>query len=115
MDEPIISPWIFYFIDITDKIFHTCLPVLFIVTAGVLINLLFNDEMFDSINTPKWRKALSFLLIFLGAIYLFIPSKTTIYQMIAASYITPTNLEKVGNVNKLIDTVVEEINKSKDK
>lgn len=35
--------------------------------------------------------------------------------MIAASYITPANLEKVGNVNKLIDTVVEEINKSKDK
>ena len=110
MNEPIISPWIFYFIDIIDKIFHTCLPVLFVVTAGVLINLLFNDEMFNSINTPKWRKALSFLLIFLGAIYLFIPSKTTIYQMVAASYITPANLEKVGNVNKIIDTVIEETN-----
>ena len=110
--EPIISPWIFYYIDIIDKVYVAIQPLIFIILV-LIIMITTNLNEYDT--ALKWRKRLCVVLAILCAAYIFIPSKTTIYQMIAASYITPTNLEKVGNVNKLIDTVVEEINKSKSK
>ena len=114
--EPIISPWVFYYIDIIDKVYVAIQPLILIILLVIAMITVNQFAGFDEYETVlKWRKPLCIVFVILCVIYIFIPSKTTIYQMIAANYITPANLEKVGNVNKLIDTVVEEINKSKDK
>lgn len=114
--EPIISPWAFYYIDIIDKVYVAIQPLILIILLVIAMITVNQFAGFDEYGTVlKWRKPLCIIFVILCAIYIFIPSKTTIYQMIAASYITSANLEKVGNVNKLIDTVVEEINKSKSK
>lgn len=109
--EPIISPWIFYYIDIIDKVYQI-IPSLILLLLFIIVSITVNEFAgFDEYNTVlKWRKPLCIVFVILCAAYIFIPSKTTIYQMTAASYITPANLEKIGNVNKIIDTVIEETN-----
>lgn len=40
-----------------------------------------------------------------------IPSQDTMYKMLAANYLTPANIESVGeSVDKIADKVVEKIN-----
>ena len=43
-----------------------------------------------------------------------IPSQNTFYKMIATSYVTPANIEMIGdNVDKIADKIVDKINKVK--
>ena len=43
-----------------------------------------------------------------------IPSQGTFYKMIATSYVTPANIEMIGdNVDKIADKIVDKINKVK--
>ena len=57
-------------------------------------------------------------LIIVGVIsmvgYIFIPTKETMYKMLAASYITQENIESVGeSIDKIADKLVEKINQVK--
>lgn len=125
MNEPIISPWVFY---VADVIVMTNVYVFLstIVVVGILLccylkrvdsmkehNLYKgNDE-----DVKLWTYACSVfgkLLIILIVLNIFIPSRDTFYKMIATSYVTPANIETIGdNVDKIADKIVDKINKVK--
>lgn len=71
----------------------------------------------DDEDVKRWNRACSILgkiLIILIVLNIFIPDKDTFYKMIATSYVTPANIEIVGdNVDKIADKIVDKINKVK--
>lgn len=92
--EPIISPWVFYFIDKLEAI--NMLPLCVFIFA-VLINAAVlmsskTEEEFEKGFFPKVWIAL-FSLAFL--INFIVPSKETAYKMIIANYVTPNNISIV--------------------
>lgn len=107
--EPIISPWVFYFIDKLEVI--EMLP-LYVFILAILINraLLMTsktEEEFEKGFFPKVWIAL-FSLVFI--INFIVPSKETAYKMIIANYVTPNNISIVkevteDNIASLIDKI----------
>lgn len=107
--EPIISPWVFYFIDKLEEI--KMLP-LYVFIFAILINMALlmtskTEENFEKWFFPKVWIAL-FLLVFI--INFIVPSKETAYKMIIANYVTPNNISTVkedaeDNIASLIDKI----------
>lgn len=108
--NPIISPWWFYLAGLADKaivVFGMLLIVLPIVFVGIISET-------DSENMPKLAKIC--LLVFFASIVilLLIPSTDTVNKMIAASYVTPDNLQAVqGNIVEFINKIADAIGKAK--
>lgn len=117
MNEPIISPYVFYLIDILNSI-SKILTVAII--AGVSIGLVavvnwivgdFENKKLFSL-TKKWMVGMAVILL----LAVVIPSKETCYQMLVASQVTPTNIQKVGDtidksLDKIFDFIVNTANK----
>lgn len=62
-----------------------------------------------NIYSKLWK-----VLIILIVLNIFIPDKDTFYKMIVTSYVTPANIEMIGdNVDKIADKIVDKINKVK--
>lgn len=107
--EPIISPWVFYFIDKLEVI--EMLP-LYVFILAILINgaLLMTSktvEEFEKGFFPKVWIAL-FSLVFI--INFIVPSKETAYKMIIANYVTPNSISIVkeateDNIASLLDKI----------
>lgn len=125
MNEPIISPWIFYAADVIGRV---NLFIVLMTFATVALFVYCHLERVDSIkehslykeddeDVKRWNRACSILgkvLIILIALNIFIPDKDTFYKMIATSYVTPANIEIVGDsVDKIADKIVDKINKVK--
>lgn len=107
--EPIISPWVFYFIDKLEVI--EMLPlyvfILAILINGALLMTSKTEEEFEKGFFPKVWTAL-FSLVFI--INFIVPSKETAYKMIIANYVTPNNISIVkeateDNIASLIDKI----------
>lgn len=107
--EPIISPWVFYFIDKLEVI--EMLPlyvfILAILINGALLMTSKTEEEFEKGFFPKVWIAL-FSLVFI--INFIVPSKETAYKMIIANYATPNNISIVkevteDNIASLIDKI----------
>lgn len=107
--EPIISPWVFYFIDKLEAI--EMLPlyvfILAILINGALLMTSKTEEEFEKGFFPKVWIAL-FSLVFI--INFIVPSKETAYKMIIANYVTPNNISivkevKEDNIASLIDKI----------
>nr|DAW21574.1 MAG TPA: hypothetical protein [Caudoviricetes sp.] len=107
--EPIISPWVFYFIDKLEEI--KMLP-LYVFIFAILINMALlmtseTEEKFEKWFFPKvWIALLSLAFI----INFIVPSKETAYKMIIANYVTPNNISIVkevteDNIASLIDKI----------
>lgn len=117
MNEPIISPWIFYVADVIGRV---NLFIVLMTFATVILFVYCHSERVESIDdedVKRWNRACSILwkvLIILIALNIFIPDKDTFYKMIATSYVTPANIEMIGdNVDKIADKIVDKINKVK--
>ena len=95
--QPIINPSIFYFISVCSNLGMSIivLSILALITLIIVgINMLISYQ--DNENITLHKDILKKLLIVtvLGfTISSFIPSETTCYKMIAASMITPDNVE----------------------
>lgn len=131
MNEPIISPWLFYFIDMLCP-----LPALlgFIITVCFATYILYTmcrkdaylrlNHYRDAYNRPDWilevkeeiehfdakikvAKVVGIISLILA---LFLPSKETAYKMFVAYHVTPANIQMTGDVvDKSIDKVIEKI------
>lgn len=117
MDTPIISPWILYFINICGTIrwlFGLFLPMTlmafvvsyigYIVTTGDC----YEEEHSIALKSIK-ISCLSLLIAIMTCVV--VPSQQTCYQMLAASYVTPANINKAGEtadvlLDKLCDKIV---------
>lgn len=115
MNEPIISPWIIYVIST-----FTGIRILFTLIAIICGIISVNSwvDSSDEFAGEKTRKhhrkiATRFLIAFFCSILaiVLIPSKETAYEMLAARFITPSNIEKGTEVIKssadyLADTII---------
>ena len=107
MNEPIISPWLFYICGICDSISN--LFTIGLTLAGIGMALLGGISVIDG-DFDKVKALKKYIVIWLvvGVINSFIPSKTVLYQMIIANNFTQQNIEKVGeNVSVLVDKIIE--------
>ena len=106
--EPIINPWIFYFMNLADG-FRSAGYILAILGFAVgLISILAygleNDEFMP------WKYLKWFVIAFVGggAMSILIPSQEVITKMLVASFITPDNIELgVEGVKVIFDYIVE--------
>lgn len=129
MGEPIISPWVFYLGDIVFSLnvltvlgVIVCIP-LFLSVQHDLDNLnkcnFLEEDKQEAINEfMKFRKliCIAFCVFLFGCI--FIPTKTTYYQMVVAHYVTYENLDKAkeltkDSVNYILDKIIETAKKAR--
>lgn len=122
MNEPIISPWVFYWVETMDQIRDV---VNFVIGVTMLISVIFlfltlaleKEEREEHISEEIFKRIIKTLVI-VGVVsvigFMFIPSKGTMYKMLAASYMTQENIENVGeSIDKIADKLVEKINQVK--
>lgn len=96
----IISPWIFYLIDISENI-EICLN--FVLTALVFITVIrfiMNFDLKDDPICKKKNKRYIIAMCIVLATTAIIPSKETMYTMLVSNYVTYDNIEKASNVIK---------------
>lgn len=117
MNDPIISPYVFYLIDVLNsinKILTAAIIVGLGVEFGVFVNWLCGNieykKMFSL--TKKWIVGMAVILL----LAVVIPSKETCYQMIVASQVTPANIQKAGDtIDKSLDKISDFIVNTADK
>ena len=105
--EPIISPWIFYFMSLADG-FRAAGSILAIAGfgAGVISLVAYN---IDEGGLMPWKYLKWFIIAFVagGAMSIFIPSQEVITKMLVASFITPDNIELgIEGVKAIFDYII---------
>ena len=126
MNEPIISPWIFYWMDVLTTVKE--LPkylvglalLLFAVFLAVVIVTVMaaprgeEDEAVWRVLRVSKRISIGYLVIFtcFTTLSVFIPNQETMYKMLITSQITPNNIEYLKNEVKatgqgLVDSITE--------
>ena len=131
MNEPIISPWLFYFADMLCPLpVLLCVIITVCVATYILCNACRKDAYLrlnnyrDGDNRPYWvseakeeiksfdakikvAKVVGIISLILA---LFVPSKETAYKMFIAYHVTPANIQMTEDmVDKSIDKVIEKI------
>ena len=105
--EPIINPWIFYFMSLADG-FRAAGYIITIIAFAVgvvsaLVYVMENSELMP------WKYLKWFVIAFVvgGAISIFVPSQEVITKMLVASFITPDNIELgVEGVKAIFDYII---------
>lgn len=119
--KPIISPIWFYLINTFDAI--ETLAFIVFLGLGILIFCLICGEVvaastdeeecaenFKKIRSRCWKPFL--IALVLTAL---LPEDKTSYEMLAASVVTPDNIETVGNsTTNLVDYIIDAVNKIND-
>ena len=118
--KPLINPWIFYLVKVSESINSIVVIVLIpLVFATVLFFLGYvnckcegcSNEDEDIKNIKGILKKLVLSVVVLSTVYVFIPSKETYYQMIISSQVTTENVQKVEEVIKdSVDYIIEKMN-----
>lgn len=115
MNEPIISPWLIYWIGRLDMIhnFSCVLGILLTLFAViVVIMVITNDDNCDD-DLKKFLKKLVCVALIFDALALFVPTKTEAIAMYTATYITPANIKATGEfADKAVDKLIEKILKA---
>ncbi len=114
--EPIISPWVFYAINLcaTLNFFGgLCLAG----NVGATMFLLYGvvDDNIIGAEHEKWVHWFKISLIPLAILVLFeliMPTKEVLYQMLAAYYVTPDNITAVqGNIADFVTQIAKGLSK----
>lgn len=108
--NPIISPIWIYLIGISTGVQNTLLIAGGVILASIIAFTLFEDlDILKRICSIKKLFFTGLLLIFLAVLT---PSEKTCYAMLAASVITPDNIETVGETSKdIVDYIIESVDK----
>ena len=114
--NPIISPLWFYLIGIGAGI-QVLLGVVggtIAIAAGVALMIsaieYYNYNHESSLKIIKISKKYFMIGLMIGFFAVLIPSKETCYQMIAATVVTPNNIEIVGETTTdIIDYIIESV------
>lgn len=115
MNEPIISPWIFYWMSVVDNLrtLLSCIAAMAFATALWLCLdwiVEFCSSKNDSAKHIQKAKTLACIGLVCSILFSFIPSEKTLTRMIVASYVTPQNIEIMqGEANKSVDYLISKI------
>ena len=126
--EPIISPSIFYWIDVISTL-STISTGLFIFSAAALavafiflIAIVIEDELNGDFGKfyKKLLITLTIITTIFGLSYVFTPSKETLIAMTVTKYVTPDNIATVGgtieeSVSSIATDIVQIIDAASDK
>ena len=111
--QPIVSPWLLYLVGLCESI-HTSIVVLEAIICIIVIFTIpciveANDEK-DIRSYIKNLKIFIISFVVFGVINCIIPTKETALQMLAASVVTPDNIQAVqGNIVDFISEVAKAI------
>ena len=114
MNEPIISPWIFYWMSVVDNL-RSLIGFIGLSATGTTICFCLDwiVQLGDKNYSVKYKQEIKlFACIGLVCAVLFalIPNEKTLTRMIIASYVTPQNIEIVqGEANKSVDYLINKI------
>lgn len=132
--EPIISPWLIYFIGVSDSIVRASGMVAFISALILVVTLgLYMYNEIESSYTTGREKEISVKLSslsgraskFLGVVFavsffvsIFTPDKNTLISMVVANIVTVDNIQGANefvktNVQDYINMLTDAINKVK--
>lgn len=92
MNEPIISPWLFYGLSLLDGIVAFFLIISMVSFAGIFV--LAKDYGEDKFADSK-KALVVFVISFL--LFLLIPSQRTVEKMLIAHYCTPATVQQIGD------------------
>ena len=106
--NPIINPLFFYFISVTG-VLRLLLLIGGFGAAGVIIFVGFICCVdYDAADMFKFLKKPLIIGLIVGTIGVFVPSENTCYKMLAASLITPDNIEVVKDgTQELVDYIID--------
>lgn len=107
MNTPIIAPWLIYLIGTINAIhaFFIVLAALSGIVLMIIISVLCEGNSSDKVKTHLYVCCPIFL-VFLGA-SVFIPTKTTMVQMLVSQHITPANVDKAIDTGKTIHDILK--------
>jgi len=116
----IISPWIFYLIQIANSLtviveillFCECTVAIIMFCGYCVCSGAYDEESAEICKNIKEKTKRLFipLFIFTIALEIFIPSQETCYQMLIASCATEENIEKVGeSAEGFVDYIIESV------
>lgn len=118
----VISPWLFYVIDLLDKLREVAIIVFWIIVVTILITgfvALLESEYWEDKIIQKLKKALKLSVIPIvisSVMYVAIPSKDMMYKMLVSKYVTYENIDKATNTIKDgVDYIFEKLDGGKDK
>ena len=110
--KPIINPWLFYAVNFLVNLQDVCsilLIVCGVVMAFLTLNGLVDEEKLKA--NKKTNKRLLVVSLSMLIVITFIPAKETCYQMMIASQITDTNIQKAEDIiKKSVDYIFEKKN-----
>lgn len=96
--KPIISPWLIYFLSVLDAINTIGAIIFWLGLLGIPLTFVLGaaaDCWKSAEHALKALKPYAIAYAIFVAVSLFIPSKTTVYQMIVAKELTPNNISTV--------------------
>ena len=106
MNEPIISPWIFYALFVVDNL-KCALVILMIICACAIV---FMPMVVAEEDFGKYAKRIVILFIISGLLMVVTPDSKTVTQMIVAQHITKSNIEKAGQLTeRAVDKIIEKV------
>lgn len=105
--EPIISPWIIYVLHVFDKLYFA--GGMLLMCCGVISPLLvIFGKMEESECMIKYAKILAIVAAVCALVLIIVPDKDTLIAMLAATYITPDNIQMVqGNIMDFVKQIME--------
>lgn len=106
--NPIINPLFFYFISITNVLRFLLLIGGFGVVGVALFGGFVCSIDYDAVDIFKFLKKPIIIGLIVGTIGIFVPSENTCYKMLAASLITPDNIEVVKDgTQELVKYIID--------
>lgn len=106
---PIVNPWLFYLADISETIRTTFQIVagVSLVVSGVILAISFFDDTPEVFKRVIKTIFISIAILCIGSLF---PKEKTCYKMIAASLVTPENLQTVkGETQNVVNYIVEAV------
>ena len=92
MNEPIISPWLFYGLSLLDGIVAFFLIISTVSFAGIFV--LYNEYGENKFANSK-KALVVFVISFL--LFLLLPGQRTVEKMLIAHYCTPATVQQIGD------------------
>ena len=116
--NPIVNPIYFYLANVGDTV-QILAGIVMAITAIIMTGLfvdIWADESNGKESQKKARalKALAAICIVSTVLKIFVPSSQTVYQMIAASVITPDNINMTQeNIVDFINNIAKALHNAK--
>ena len=117
MNDPIISPWLVYFaetawgIKISLMMISLCFATLWALTYYEEKDNHNRDYYPEKVKEyQKDAKKFGYAFVIAALVEALLPTGSTVYKMIAASYVTPANIQATGELaDKAVDKVIDKI------